>query len=430
MNEYVLEQLQETLYDQVLDNGLKVVLHPRPEMEKTYAIFATRYGSIDQTFTPIGQKDFVTVPDGIAHFLEHKLFEKKDRDVFMDFTRQGASANAFTSFSRTAYLFSSTQNVKENVETLLDFVQEPYFSEETVEKEKGIIAQEINMYDDEPGWRLFFGTIQSLFSKHPVRIDIAGTVDSIQNITKDDLYTCYHTFYHPANMILFVTGPFNPEEMFKIIEHNQRQKTFSPFEGIRRYFPVEPDEALRDVNQIHMPVSRPKCMVGLKEAPSRLTKNHLMTARFVNAMIFDYFFSKSGEFYENLYEEGLIEDDFDYEMHMEDGFGFSVIGGSTSDPEKLHQTVTKMLLKLTDRGISDEEFSRMKKKQIGSVLRSLNSLESTANQYIYYHHNDLNYFDVLPELQNLNLDTFRSYVESWISEDRINACYILPKKQE
>ncbi|MBO8155170.1 MAG: insulinase family protein [Bacillaceae bacterium] len=430
MNERVLHQVNETLYEKELDNGLKVVLLPRKEMEKTYAIFATKYGSIDQTFTPIGQDRFISVPDGIAHFLEHKLFEKEDGDVFQAFTRQGASANAYTSFSRTAYLFSCTENVRENVETLLNFVQEPYFTEETVEKEKGIIAQEIKMYDDEPNWRLFFGTIQALYAKHPVRIDIAGTVDSIQDITKDDLYTCYHTFYHPANMVLFITGPFSPESMMELIEENQNTKTFQPFDGIKRHYPDEPIEAGMEVNKIHMPVSHPKCMIGLKETPSRLTHDHLMTSRFVSSMIYDYFFSKSGEYYEQLYELGLIEDDFDLELHMERDFGFSAIGGSTPEPEKLHETLKNMLLTIARKGISEGEFDRMKKKQIGNLVRSLNSLESTANQYIYYHQNGFNYFDALPTLEKLDMVTFKQYVENWIDEKRISACYILPKNQE
>ncbi|MDY7046848.1 pitrilysin family protein, partial [Virgibacillus sp. M23] len=156
----------------------------------------TKYGSIDNRFVPLDKNEMVHVPDGIAHFLEHKLFEKADGDVFQDFSKQGASANAFTSFTRTAYLFSSTSNVERNLETLIDFVQDPYFTEKTVEKEKGIIGQEINMYDDNPDWRLYFGVIENMYKEHPVRIDIAGTVESISHITKDLLYECYETFYH------------------------------------------------------------------------------------------------------------------------------------------------------------------------------------------------------------------------------------------
>src|SRR5699024_802372 len=215
MNKHVYDHIEETVYSEKLANGLTVFLHPKKAMSKSYAIFSTDYGSIDQNFVPLGETEEVSVPMGVAHFLEHKLFEKEDHDVFADFGKQGASPNAFTSFTETAYLFSCTNNVKQNVETLIDFVQDPYFSEASVEKEKGIIGQEIKMYDDDPDWQSLMGTIKSLFREHPVKYDIAGTIESIKEITKDDLYTCYHTFYHPENMTFFLTGNFDPDEMMR-----------------------------------------------------------------------------------------------------------------------------------------------------------------------------------------------------------------------
>src|SRR5699024_5710194 len=197
--------LNETLYEEILANGLKVLLLPKKNFHKTYGLFSTNYGSIDNKFGYAGE-DLQQVPDGIAHFLEHKMFEKKEGDAFQLFGKLGASANAFTSFTRTSYLFSATENIKKNLLTLLDFVQDPYFTEETVEKEKGIIGQEIQMYQDDPNWRLFFGILQNLYPKHPLHIDIAGTIASIEKITAADLYRCYQVFYHPANMTLFVVG--------------------------------------------------------------------------------------------------------------------------------------------------------------------------------------------------------------------------------
>ncbi|WP_145614081.1 EF-P 5-aminopentanol modification-associated protein YfmH, partial [Bacillus licheniformis] len=221
------EQLKETLYYEKMPGGLDVYVLPKEGFNKTYAVFTTKYGSIDNQFVPLGKDEMVRVPDGIAHFLEHKLFEKEDGDVFQQFSRQGASANAFTSFTRTAYLFSSTSNVEENLETLVDFVQDPYFTEKTVEKEKGIIGQEINMYDDNPDWRLFFGLIENMYQEHPVRIDIAGTIESISHITKDLLYECYETFYHPSNMLLFVVGPVDPEAIIRQVRENQQKKPYT-----------------------------------------------------------------------------------------------------------------------------------------------------------------------------------------------------------
>src|SRR5699024_12706072 len=192
-------------------------------------------------------------------FLEHKLFEKEDRDVFQDFLAKGASPNAFTSFTKTAYLFSTTKETNANVNTLLDFVQSPYFSDQSVEKEKGIIGQEITMYDDQPDWQSFMGTLRGLFRNHPVNIDIAGTVESIQAITKEDLYTCYYTFYHPENMFLFLTGNFDAKEIMDLIEDNQNNKTFEKLTDIYREIPDEPREAAMKENKIIMPVTVPKC---------------------------------------------------------------------------------------------------------------------------------------------------------------------------
>ena len=202
----------------------------------------TNYGSTDRTFTPIQEKENISVPDGIAHFLEHKLFEKEDRDVFSDFLKQGASPNAYTSFTKTAYLFSATKMVEKNVETLLDFVQDPFFLMNLLRRKKELLRQEIKMYDDQPDWRSFMGTIKNMFKNHPVNIDIAGTVSSISTITKEDLYTCYNTFYHPKNMVLFVIGNFNPDTMMATIEENQGQKNFPVLDGINRDIPDEPEK--------------------------------------------------------------------------------------------------------------------------------------------------------------------------------------------
>ncbi|WP_102028281.1 EF-P 5-aminopentanol modification-associated protein YfmH [Salirhabdus sp. Marseille-P4669] len=424
-----LEQIQETLYYKQLDNGLDVYLLPRAEMEKTYGIFATKYGSIDQTFTPIGKDDFVTVPDGIAHFLEHKMFEKEDGDVFQQFTKQGASANAYTSFTRTAYLFSSTTNVMENMTTLLDFVQEPYFTEETVEKEKGIIGQEIKMYDDQPDWRLFFGAIGSMYKNHPVKIDIAGTVESIQEITKDDLYTCYETFYHPSNMILFVTGAFDPKEMLDHIVQNQLKKTFRKADEINRSFPEEPMEVAKKEDQLRMPVSISKCLVGIKGDPTQLNQEALPKVKLVTQMVLDYFFSKSGEYFEELYNDGLIEGDLSYEMHIEQNFAFSLVGGDTKDPEKLSNRLKQMLLNIKNESIAEESFDAMKRKRLGELIRSLNSLESTANQFIDYYQLNLNLFDVYETLQNMTKQEFDEVVSNWISEERISTFSIVPNHE-
>ncbi|MCA1009297.1 EF-P 5-aminopentanol modification-associated protein YfmH [Halobacillus halophilus] len=430
MEELVYDQINETVYTETMDNGLKVFLLAKPEMAKTFGIFTTNYGSIDQTFTPIGQDEKVTVPEGIAHFLEHKLFEKEDRDVFQDFTKLGASANAFTSFTKTAYLFTATSQIEKNVETLLNFVQDPYFSEESVEKEKGIIAQEIRMYDDQPDWRSFFGTIQSLYHQHPVKVDIAGTVDSIQNITKDDLYTCYETFYHPSNMVLFVAGNIEPEAMMKQIRENQNSKEFPAAPEINRSYPEEPTEVAKANNSITMPITTAKAMVGVKEKVTHLTGKELLRAELLSSMILDYYFSKSGAFYEELYRNDLIDDSFQFETELDRQFGFTILGGDTRKPEEMTKRVKEMLHELKENSISDEDFTRMKRKKIGQFMRALNSLEFIANQFTHYHTLGVDLFDVLPVIESLTSKDAEEYLQHWINEEAISVFQVKPQENE
>ncbi|MFG6118314.1 MULTISPECIES: EF-P 5-aminopentanol modification-associated protein YfmH [Thalassobacillus] len=430
MKELVYEQLKETIYTETLDNGLKVFLLTKPDMVKTFGIFATDYGSIDQTFTPLGKDETVTVPEGIAHFLEHKLFEKEDRDVFQDFTKQGASANAFTSFTKTAYLFSATSNIEKNVETLLNFVQDPYFSDQSVEKEKGIIAQEIKMYDDQPDWRSFFGTIQSLFHEHPVRVDIAGTVESIDEITKEDLYTCYETFYHPSNMTLFIAGNFDPEEMMKQVKDNQNAKEFAEAPSIHRSYPEEPENVAKAFEKIEMPVTTSKCMIGLKEKVAGLSGRDILRAELLSSMILSHYFSKSGEFYEELYENDLIDDSFHYETDLDRQFGFTILGGDSRNPDELAKRVKEMLHQLKERHISQEDFERMKKKKIGQFLRAMNSMEFIANQFSHYHLLGIDLFEVLPEIEALTIEKANDFLENWIHEDRIAVFQVVPPQAD
>ncbi|UOQ42997.1 insulinase family protein [Halobacillus salinarum] len=422
------QQLNEKVYKETMDNGLQVFLLAKPEMAKTFGIFTTDYGSIDQTFTPIGKDEKITVPEGIAHFLEHKLFEKEDRDVFQDFTRQGASANAFTSFTKTAYLFSSTSEIEKNVQTLLDFVQDPYFSEESVEKEKGIISQEIRMYDDQPDWRAFFGTIQSLYHEHPVKVDIAGTVDSINTITKDDLYTCYETFYHPSNMVLFIAGNIEPEALMKQIRENQASKEFAEQPQIDRFYPEEPSTVAKKEHSITMPVTTAKSMVGVKENVEGLTGQELLKAELLSSMILDYYFSKSGAYYEELYKNDLIDDSFQFETELDRQFGFTILGGDSRKPEELANRIKEMLHQLKNEKIAEEDFSRMKRKKIGQFMRALNSMEFIANQFVHYHLIGVNLFDVLPAIESLTANDAEEYVNQWIKEDTIAVFQVKPQQ--
>ncbi|WP_035512351.1 EF-P 5-aminopentanol modification-associated protein YfmH [Halalkalibacillus halophilus] len=429
VNKLEIPRIDESLYQFQLENGLNVYLYPKPEMEKTFAMFVTKYGSIDQKFIPLDEQEWTSVPDGIAHFLEHKMFEKEDGDVFQQFSERGASANAFTSFTQTAYLFSSTSEEKGNVETLLNFVQDPYFTEETVEREKGIIEQEIRMYDDEADWRLFFGLIGALYKEHPVRIDIAGTVDSIHSITHHDLYKCYETFYHPSNMQLFVIGNFDLEEMKQLVESNQNSKSFIEPGEIKRDFGKEDNEVFKKEEVIEMPVTTAKCMVGVKEKIDQLNPEQLLKNELVRDLVLDLYFSKSGTYYEKLYQEGLMIDSLRLELIMEDSFGFTAIGASTTKPEQFAKEVKQMLLSLKNETINEKAFQRAKKKKYGELIREFNDLEETASNFVSYFQQGVDYRDAFSVLENVTIEDINEALNEWISEERISTCMVVPEKE-
>ncbi|GGC91253.1 EF-P 5-aminopentanol modification-associated protein YfmH [Enterococcus wangshanyuanii] len=423
-------QINEVLYTEVLENGLTVYLLPKQDYNKTYGLFTTNYGSIDNEFVPLGQEEFVKVPDGIAHFLEHKMFEKEDGDVFQQFGRQGASANAFTSFTKTSYLFSTTDQVELNLKTLLDFVQEPYFTEETVEKEKGIIGQEIQMYLDDSNWRLFFGILGNLYPKHPLHIDIAGTVESIDEITAEDLYTCYNTFYHPSNMSLFVVGKMEPEQMMAFIRKNQAEKTFAKAAPIRRHFPQETAEDILKESSIEMPISRSKVIVGLKgldEVP--VEGKALLKYKLTANLLLQLLFGNTSQNYLTLYNEGLLDDSFGYEFSLDRSFHFADFGGDSDYPEQLAERIEEILLTVAQSTeLTEENLSLLKKKMIGKYFQSLNSLEYIANQFSQSLYGETTLFDTPEVIESIQLSDITELAEKFIDQKGLSRFYMHPKK--
>ncbi|WP_026689838.1 EF-P 5-aminopentanol modification-associated protein YfmH [Alteribacter aurantiacus] len=428
MNKQSFDQLNETLYYEQLENGLDVYILPKAGFNKTFATFTTKYGSIDNNFIPLGEKEALKVPDGIAHFLEHKLFEDEEGDVFQLFSKQGASANAFTSFTRTAYLFSSTSKVEKNLKTLIDFVQKPYFTEESVEKEKGIIGQEIKMYDDNPDWRGYFGLISNLYEYHPVKLDIAGTIESINEVTKDLLYTCYETFYHPNNMLLFIVGNVKPEEIMTLVKENQANKDFPQPEKIERFFEAEPPEVFKASEELKMNVKTGKCLVGFKDrSPDRQGEELLRHELSINVLL-EMMFGQSSKNYEALYEEGLIDDTFSFDYSGELGFGFSVIGGDTSKPDELSDRIKSMVEEFVKGDLDQGTVESIRKKKIGFFLKSLNSPEYIANQFTRYQFNEMNLFDVIPVLESLTIDDLTDAMgEHFKTDTQFTKCLVKPK---
>lgn len=372
--------VDETVVREKLPNGLEVFVIPKPGFSKTYAAFAARYGSVDNRFAVNGEE--IRVPDGIAHFLEHKMFEEPEGDVFAAFANQGASANAFTSFDRTVYLFSAAGNIPDNLTTLLDFVQRPYFTDDNVNKEKGIIEQEINMYRDNPDWRVYFGLIAALYQRHPVRIDIAGTVESIRTIDKEILYRCYETFYHPSNMMLVVAGGVEPEQILRLVRDNQAAKSFGPAPDIKRLFDEEPPEVAAPRIEAELPVSLPKCMIGFKDTVMIRDTLGLMRREAVTRLMLEALLGPSSELYQSLYDDNLISDSFGSEYNSSPEYGFSVIGGETRNPDELLARLRAAIDRVKDSGIDPDRFERAKRRRIGTLLRMLNRPESAANEYV------------------------------------------------
>lgn len=420
-------QFGETLYTETLANGLKVNLLSRPDFHRTYGVITANYGSNDTTFVPVGQSDYQTVPAGIAHFLEHKLFEKEDYDAFEIFGKYGADSNAFTSFTRTSYLFSATRNVNECVCQLLDFVQDPYFTEETVVKEKGIIGQEIKMYDDDPGWRLFFGILGNLYPNQALSVDIAGSVDSIAQITPADLYTCYQTFYQPGNMNLFIVGNFEVEAMLDLIKQNQAQKTF-PAASQPQVAGMTNDAEVLPYRMLELDVNQPKVMVGIKGIDTVPQGREALRYRLQVEMLLHLLYSENSAMYTELYDREILDDSFGYNFQLERGFHLATINGGSYYPNELADEIIKTAknaLEILDH--QGQEFDLAKREFIGHYLQALNSLESIANSYEGDLYDSATLLDYIPIIEAMTLDDIKQVAQSFLGPEVFSVFQILPK---
>lgn len=423
--------LQETLYHYRVYPGMDLYVLPKPGYHKKYAIFSTRFGSIDNRFRVEPDQNATVLPDGVAHFLEHKLFEDERGNVFDRFAALGASANAFTSFTQTTYLFSCTSNFEENLTQLLDFVQEPYFTEQTVQKEQGIIGQEIKMYEDHPHWRVFFNLLESLYIEHPVRNDIAGTIDSIAEITPDLLYRCYNTFYHPSNMAVFVVGDLVPDEVGKQVEENLSHRSYKPMGSIVRLFPSEPAGITRERVVQELVVSEPILYVGFKDmVVDKLRGRDLMRREILMELVLDIMFGSSEKLYNDLYRADLIDESFGAEYTAEANYGYTMIGGETRDPEQVYQRIMDAVTLVKKEGVSAEQFERHRRKILGGYIRRFNSLEFIANNFLAYRFKEADLFELPTILQEIRLEDTLALVEENLKVDRHAVSLIMPQEED
>ncbi len=398
------EKTGEVLYHKKHSSGLNIYIMPRKDYSSSYAIFGTKYGSVDSEFIVPGEDEVTKVPDGIAHYLEHKLFDQPDgTNVFDSFSRFGGNANAFTSFNMTAYLFSSTSDFSENLKILMDYVQKPYFTAESVQKEQGIIGQEINMYDDSPGWRVFFNLLGCLYQKNPVKIDIAGTVDSISKIDEKILYKCYDTFYNLSNMTLFVTGDFDVCEVLNVIEGSIIKS--NPFnEEIKRIYPEEPKEIASKKKEINLSVAMPMFMIGFKDNDCGFGGDKLLKKTIETDILIKMFFSKSSPLYEKLYNSNLITPSFGAEFSPQTDYGYTAIEGESNDPQRVYDIIIEYIDNLRENGLSEEDFIRAKNSVWGKYIRSYNNIEDFAHQFLQDSFMDINYFNYYDVYKTVTFD--------------------------
>jgi len=428
MRELRNEQLQITAYHDQLPNGLDVYVIPKEGFKQTFALFSTKYGSIDREFVVPGESQSTIVPDGIAHFLEHKMFEQESgEDVFQSFARYGASPNAFTSFDMTSYLFSCTDNVEENLTILLNYVQDPYFTDENVEKEKGIIGQEIRMYDDNPDWRVFFNLLVGLYESHPINIDIAGTVESISKITKETLYTCYNTFYHPSNMNICVVGDIDPAKIHQLIRDNQAAKQFERQADIQRIFPTEAAKVANPRIERQMPVSMPKIQFGYKDMNTGLTGRDLLFNEYATGVGLEALIGKSSPLFNELYEQGVIDKRFGWSYDATPHYVHSIFGGSSKEPERLLETVEKAFAEVVKNGINETEFNRARVKMIGQMLGEMDSPRAICRSFASYKFRDADYFEIVPLLESLTLDQVNQRLREHLNPVMRSVSLIMPQ---
>ena len=420
-------KLKEKEYIEKLDNGMTVIIIPKPGLEKKYVIWGTHFGSIDNRFIMPETKEEVFIPDGVAHFLEHKMFEQPDGTNSLDtLMGLGLDANAYTSNDHTAYLFECTDNFYEGLDELMDYVQHPYFTDENVEKEKGIIAQEIKMYDDEPSWRLYMNAMDCMYKENPIKIDIAGSVESISKITSDVLYKCYNTFYNPSNMVMVVCGDFNPGELIKEIKKrllpNKKQ------EEIERIYPEKEKKINKKYEELEMEVSLPLFAFGIKDIEENANKEELVKKHIAIEILLNMIIGKSSDAYKELYEKGklLSEPDLDYEFS--DEYAHILISGQSTSPNEVKDKIENKIEEYKTNGINEEDFNRIRKKVYGDYVVEYNNVGNIARMFLADKMKKINSFDYIEEYKNVTKEYTENVLKNVFKSENMIMSVIKSKK--
>lgn len=416
-------RLGESYKSAVLDNGLSVYAYYMPNKQNVYALLGAGIGSVTRDFT-LGDKK-VSAPAGVAHFLEHKLFESEKGDAFELFAKTGASANAYTSFERTCYLFSTSINAESSLETLLSFVGEPHFTAATVKKEQGIIGQEIKMYDDSPDWQLSMLLLGCLYKNHPVRDDIAGTVETIAEITPEVLYDCYNAFYRPENMALCVAGNLEPEAVFEAAERIWGERG-NVGGAVKRAEVTEPSEIMSANASKAMRVAMPQFCLGFKHSVT--PEGERIKRSLAYRLLLSLLFGDTSPFYTKLYDEGLINETFDASTMDGDDFCCTAMSGETSEPERVRAAITAEIERVKREGLDAERFEEHRRALIGTELCAFDGAEGLASRLINSHFKHYEIYDIIEEVENIKIDEVHSLLSEQFDESRSAMVVINPQQ--
>ncbi len=405
----VIESLniKEKAYIEKLENGMTVIIIPKNTTKKKYVIWGVNFGSIDNHFKVDGEE--IYIPDGVAHFLEHKMFEQENGKNSLDtLMALGIDANAYTTSDHTAYLFECTDHFYEGLDELMNYVQNPYFTNENVEKEKGIIAQEIRMYDDDPGWQLYMGILDCLYKNNPIKVDIAGTVESISKITPEVLYKCYNTFYALDNMTLVICGDFEPEKLLE--EVKKRLTKNKTYEKIERIYPEKEKTINKKYVEKNMNVSMPIFAIGIKDVSkmdSEIVKKHIAIEILLNVII-----GKSSDLYKKMYNQGLLleEPSIDYEFSEE--YAHIVISGQSNDSEEVYKMFKEEIENYKKNGLNINHFERIKKKIYGEYVVEYNNISEIARKFLTDSMKKISSFDYIEQYKVIT----KEYVEQVLKE--------------
>ena len=425
MKKYEYPGLGESVCRCVLPNGLNVMVVPRPGFTKKLAYFVTDFGSIHTEFTLDGVEH--RIPAGIAHYLEHKMFDLPGRDVSAEFAALGASVNAFTSYDVTAYYFSCTEHFEENLKLLLEFVSTPYFTEESVEKERGIIDQEIGMNTDNPDSQIFERLMPALFENHPVRVPILGTSQSIREITPEDLYLCHRAFYNPANMTLCVVGDVDAEDVARIAGE-MLPKEAAPV-GVKKIEWPETMERPFETVEGQMEVAMPMFQLGFRceSAPNGMES---IRQEVVGDLAAEALFGESSRLYLKLYEEGLIDSSFGGGFECLDGCSMLLCGGDSDEPEAVCQLILEEAERIAREGVEEGDFLRMKRSALGRRIRELDSFDSTCFRLCAYHMSGVDYFCFPEVYRQVEAGEIQQYLAEVVKPARGAVTILYPIQQE